>query len=266
VYYVALHVFAGGAIRWEAIGRWPSEDAAGLTISYVSANRQPRRRESVNFLAETLRQHNVGWFTMRGNAWIVDLDKLIRELDLPADAEDLRGLTGIVVTEPEFDVDEREIFGELRKEGVVRLVFTQGTLQDATENETDRRGRLFDDRHYHSEVAGVARQLFVDGHFRESVLNTCVRINGLVRAKSGSTEDGVSLMTNVFGSRALLKVNALTTQDQRNEQTGVMQLFVGMIQAIRNPPAHELLPQTESGALELLGFLSFLVHTLDRST
>lgn len=129
------------------------------------------------------------------------------------------------------------------------------------------RAAAFDARKFHPEVASTSQMLFADGHFAEAVFAMCKRIAHLVQARTSSTLDGDSLFATAFRpERALLKFNTMSTQDDRNEQHGMMLLFQGMWGAIRNPNAHRVLELDQVGALERLGFLSMLMRYLDTAS
>jgi hypothetical protein len=44
-----------------------------------------------------------------------------------------------------------------------------------------------------------------------------------------------------------------------------MQMFVGAVQAFRNPPAHDLNPISAKDAVEMIAIFSFLAKRLDRA-
>ncbi len=52
---------------------------------------------------------------------------------------------------------------------------------------------------WHAEIETVSRELFQDGHYRESVLNSFIRVIEAVRQKSRIQDDGDSLMGHAFG-------------------------------------------------------------------
>jgi len=117
----------------------------------------------------------------------------------------------------------------------------------------------------HPRIAAVAGELYRDGHFRNAVLDSAVALTNMVKEKSRVQDrDGVDLMRHVFRPQnPVLAFNALADQSDRDQQEGLMQLFAGAVQALRNPRAHDLVPDTAEYALESVAFLSFLAKHLD---
>ena len=72
-------------------------------------------------------------------------------------------------------------------------------------------------------------------------------------------------MSTVFSPNSpIIKLNSLETQSDRDEQEGFMHLFIGAMQGIRNPKAHENILQNDPYiALELMGLASLLIKTID---
>ena len=75
-------------------------------------------------------------------------------------------------------------------------------------------------------------------------------------------------MNQVFSEKTpWLLVGDITKQTGRDVQTGYRSLFVGAVQAIRNPDAHEALKDLDQEeALEALAFASMLMRLLDAAT
>lgn len=120
-----------------------------------------------------------------------------------------------------------------------------------------------------SELLRLAtRKLFVDEHYARSVEEACKCLNHTVKAKSGETLDGVSLMQKVFSEKnPVLKINGLRTVSQRDEQAGYQMIMAGLMMGIRNPRAHELqLWDSPIVALELLMLTNHLMRIVEQST
>jgi len=65
-----------------------------------------------------------------------------------------------------------------------------------------------------------------------------------------------------------LKLNAGQTQTEQNVQEGVKFLSAGLMQAVRNPTAHETAVDwgiAKEDCLDLLSFISYLFKQLDKS-
>jgi uncharacterized protein (TIGR02391 family) len=120
---------------------------------------------------------------------------------------------------------------------------------------------------WHAEIEAVSRQLFQDGHYREAVLNSYIRVIEAVKHKSAIDDDGDGLMGKAFGCELsrLPKVqfNPCQTQAEIDEQKGIMFLFKGVV-AIRNSKAHTIrLLDDEHRAREYVGLSSLLMRLLD---
>ena len=73
-------------------------------------------------------------------------------------------------------------------------------------------------------------------------------------------------MGKVFSvTTPLLAFNQRETQSEKDEQEGLMHLFMGTMKGLRNPRAHGLEPDPPEVALEILCLLSFLARQLDRA-
>jgi len=270
MFYIAVVKPIGGKLSWQIMGAHPAgyKNRPGLTITDTFYGDPPTRREAVELLAESFLEERLPWFSLRGNEWVVDLDKLRSYFELPA-CPDLEGLEGVTRCTPEYDIEERTTFKRQEKHGVLRLVLQAGSLQDVLESVVERRARVFDERKFHREVVGVARPLFVDGHFRSAVHDATIRVIELVKTTAGSQRDGRDLMMNVFnGAAPTIALNGMATQPEIDEQEGYKFLFAGMVAALRNPPAHSTSTgaSDELTALEQLVFVSLLLRKLDSAT
>ncbi len=126
---------------------------------------------------------------------------------------------------------------------------------------------VFDARHFHGEVARHSQRLFLQGNFFHAVFESAKAYNKLVREKSQTERDGQSLMLEVWGcDKGVLKITQCQSETERNVQDGVKFLAAGLMQAIRNPTAHEPAldwPISQDDCLDILSFLSFLFRKLD---
>lgn len=124
-------------------------------------------------------------------------------------------------------------------------------------------------RSYHSEVVKHCKKLFLQAHYFHAVFEACKVYNKQVQAKANSQKDGQALMLAVWGAdNGVLKITSCQTDTDRNTQNGIKFLSAGLMQAIRNPTAHEPAmdwPVNKQDCLDLLGFLSYLFRKLDSS-
>lgn len=127
----------------------------------------------------------------------------------------------------------------------------------------------FDELVTSSDLQSASRQLFADAHYARAVEEAFKCLNNEVKAKSGLTsEDGAPLMRKAFSANSpVLELNKLTTQSEKNEQQGYMDLFAGAMIGIRNPRAHDHQIQDDPDvAQEMIVFANHLMRMLDGST
>lgn len=130
-----------------------------------------------------------------------------------------------------------------------------------------QRRAAFQERGFHREISLHCKKLFLQGNYFHSVFEGAKAYNKLVREKAAVSKDGRSLMMTVWGwEKGVLKITPCQTETDKNVQDGVMFLSAGLMQAIRNPTAHEPAvdwPISEEDCLDILSFLSFLFRKLD---
>jgi len=108
----------------------------------------------------------------------------------------------------------------------------------------------------------ATQKLFSDGHYGMAVEEAYKCLNNMVKKRSGLSADGASLMNSAFSAKSpILKLGNLTSQSDRDQQEGYMQIFAGCMTGIRNPRAHEHSyddqPET---ALEMLVWANHLMR------
>jgi uncharacterized protein (TIGR02391 family) len=76
--------------------------------------------------------------------------------------------------------------------------------------------------------------------------------------------DGAPLMSTVFSANnPVLAFNALADPTDKDEQQGVMHLFMGAVLALRNPRAHSVFDDSPEMSLDYIAFLSMLAKRLE---
>jgi uncharacterized protein (TIGR02391 family) len=121
--------------------------------------------------------------------------------------------------------------------------------------------------HFHVEIERVSGALFRDGHYTQAALAAYIRVIEEVKVKSGLALDGDNLMNQAFGSAGgrvpVIAFNSLSTEAEKDEQTGLMFLFKGMI-GLRNSKAHSnRLFNDPLRAHDYLSLASLLIRLLD---
>lgn len=124
----------------------------------------------------------------------------------------------------------------------------------------------FEARNMHPEFPIKVRKLFDDGHWEQSVFEAFKFIEKEVKRLSRLRgKSGFALMMDAFNEeRAKIKLNALTTESEIDEQKGFKFIFTGAATGIRNPRGHEVdIGDTPDEALDYLGLASLLLRRLD---
>jgi uncharacterized protein (TIGR02391 family) len=126
----------------------------------------------------------------------------------------------------------------------------------------------FDARGFHSQVVMHARSHFARGSYFHAVFECCKAFDTAVRDNTHIDKSGQPLMSAAMNPNGPLKLNSQRTQSEKDEQEGVMYLCMGLMNAVRNPQAHEPelnWPMTREDALDALALLSFLFRKLEHA-
>ncbi|WP_434317629.1 TIGR02391 family protein [Leifsonia sp. P73] len=92
----------------------------------------------------------------------------------------------------------------------------------------------FDERIKDDVLRIATRTRFASGHYADAVESAVKALNELVRARTGRTEDGDSLMTIAFSpSQPLLRIGKGTSKSEESRQRGHMQLCQGAVAAAK---------------------------------
>ena len=100
-----------------------------------------------------------------------------------------------------------------------------------------------------------------DGHYAQAVFEAAKVLVDLVKKSSGVTDrDGADLMRAVFSkNKPVLAFNDLKDDSDLNEQEGMMHLYEGAVQVVRNVRGHRPGVKDEAErALQYLELLSLL--------
>ncbi len=126
----------------------------------------------------------------------------------------------------------------------------------------------FMSRNFHEEIHKHCRKLFIQENYFHAVFEAAKVYNKLVQKKSQNQRDGQGLMLDVFSLKGVLKLNTGRTQTEKNVQESVKFLSAGLMQAMRNPTAHEPAldwPISKEDCLDMLSFISYLFRQLDKA-
>jgi TIGR02391 family protein len=157
----------------------------------------------------------------------------------------------------------------LGEDGKLRAVTTARTLTEAKAMASALRKALVE-RRVHADVLKFCRsELLVDNYFH-AVFEATKSVAEKLRQKTGLGSDGSQLVDEALGIGKAecprLAFNSLTTESERNEHSGLMNLIKGLFGAFRNTTAHA--PKihwniTEQDALDILTTISLVHRRLD---
>lgn len=152
-----------------------------------------------------------------------------------------------------------------RFEAIARSLARLPEKQPATLPAPDASVHPFDTRSVHTNLPAKVRELFDDGHFAEATFHAFKFLDKEVQRHSGLSELGWKLMMAAFDeANPKLKLTALISETEKDEQRGFRFIFAGGVAAIRNPRGHEYAvvddPET---CLDHLSFVSMLLRRLE---
>ena len=153
---------------------------------------------------------------------------------------------------------------ESHKESIDRILEQAGVIAQA-EMEASRD---FLTRYFHPEIHKHCSKLYSQGNYFHAVFEAAKVYNKKVQEKAQSSKDGQALMMEAWTFSGVLKVTACQSETDKNVQEGIKFLSVGLMQAMRNPTAHEpALDWTISkeDCLDMLSFISYLFRQLDKA-
>lgn len=149
------------------------------------------------------------------------------------------------------------------------LSFEGLRLNDEGKLERCKQARTISDA---QTAADQLRQKLVEGNYFHAVLEVAKSLAQKIRDKTGFTSDGGDLVDEAFGiggkAYPFLAFNALSTESERSEHKGLMNLMKGFFGTFRNPTAHA--PRiawkiTEQDALDMMTLASLLHRRLDEA-
>jgi len=123
-------------------------------------------------------------------------------------------------------------------------------------------------RQSHSEIFKYCTPELLQENYFHAVFEAAKIYNKKVQEKSQNTKDGQGLMMEVWSVNGVLKLTSCITETDKNCQEGVKFLSAGLMQAMRNPTAHEpalTWPISEEDCLDMLSFISYLFKQLDKA-
>ena len=146
-----------------------------------------------------------------------------------------------------------------------RLVQTGAAVRTVARGKSEDQ-IAFDSRSFHASILKHSRTHFSRGAYFHAVFEACKAFDSSVRVSTLSEKSGQALMSESLCAAGKVKMNTHRTTSERDEQQGIMYLCMGLMNAVRNPQAHEPelnWPMSREDALDVLGMLSFLFRKLE---
>jgi uncharacterized protein (TIGR02391 family) len=155
------------------------------------------------------------------------------------------------------------------EDGKLHVVASATSLTEAQDRANKLRVVLTS-RNIHPDVLRFCQAELLQDNYFHAVFEATKSVADKIREKSGLDEDGATLVDVAFGPGQqqfpLLVFNAFQTENERNEQRGIMNLIKGLIALFRNTHAHA--PRikwaiSEQDAIDMLTLTSMLHRRLD---
>jgi uncharacterized protein (TIGR02391 family) len=157
-------------------------------------------------------------------------------------------------------------------DGRVKRTKPVSTLTEAEKRAATLKEKLTD-RNVHSDVLTFCRAELLQDNYFHAVLEAAKSVAEKIRLKTGLTSDGAKLANEALSlgqsGQPLLAINTLQTDTEKSEQTGFMNLVVGLFGTFRNPTGHApkiYWPIEEQDALDILSLISLVHRKLDKAT
>jgi uncharacterized protein (TIGR02391 family) len=123
----------------------------------------------------------------------------------------------------------------------------------------------------HPTVRDACATLFENGHTVQAIFEAFKRVELEARSRAPASlrdRPARDLMASLLDQKdPAIRLNRGRTQSDRDEQEGFKLIFMGAMQGIRNPKAHDAMPDLPpERALEYLSMASLLMRRLDEGT
>ncbi len=159
----------------------------------------------------------------------------------------------------------------LQPDGKFQKIVAANTIDEARARANRLRAEL-EKREVHADVLAYCRPELIQENYFHAVLEATKSLSEKIRQKSGLTCDAGDLAMKALSPGKsgipLIAFNLLETETERSEQTGLMNLCLGMFGTFRNTTAHGAKISwevTERDAMDLLTLVSMLHRRLDNA-
>lgn len=144
-----------------------------------------------------------------------------------------------------------------------RITRVAGEISHGVEEDREH-SHPFDERNIHPEISKVSIKLFNNGHYSQATFEAFKYIDNSVKKLSGINESGYKLMMAAFAeANPKIRLTALSTSSEIDEQMGFKFIFAGSMSAIRNPRGHDITTDPIDRCLDHLSFASVLLRRLE---
>ena len=164
---------------------------------------------------------------------------------------------------------------ENKKKGIIK---TENILEDLIARLEEKRSDIEAGAHsgvrsslegleLHPRIAEACIDLFNDGHYSSAVFEASKALISYVKDRSRRHDlDGTKLMSTVFSANSpILAFSDLETQTEKDEQEGMMHLYMGVALGVRNPRGHSFIEDSPERAIEYIGLINLLSKRLGES-
>lgn len=122
----------------------------------------------------------------------------------------------------------------------------------------------------HPKIIELSKNKFEDGYYADAVQTAIVELCSIIRdyrRENGLPEiqSDKDMMYNTFSNQKILQFTDSSTTSLKNIQEGYEKIFPGVIQAMRNPHAHQNSEMKKSEAARKLMIASDLMYMLDKA-
>lgn len=160
---------------------------------------------------------------------------------------------------------------ELNQNGKIARATVANSLDEALER-ANRFQRLLRHRGVHPDILTFCTAEILAQNYFHAVFEAMKSISSKLRVLTGLSTDGAELVREAFQvgqtCNPLFAINPLTTETERGEQRGFVNLLTGLYGTIRNPLAHNPKIEwdmTEQDALDMMSTLSLVHRKLDKA-
>jgi uncharacterized protein (TIGR02391 family) len=142
------------------------------------------------------------------------------------------------------------------------------TLSEAEKKSKELRTDLIN-RGVHPDVLKFCKEELLQKNYFHAVLEATKSVAEKIRHRTGLLDDGAPLADRALGGNPpMLAINALTSESEKSEQKGFLNLVKGMFGMFRNPTAHSAKIEwqmNKEDAEDLFSILSLIHKRIDKS-